>query len=139
MNSASTYKKWRYECFTATFLHWIIYLQHRWPRPILAILFRPFCFIAPKHFYIILFTNLSIFLSVPDEGYSRNVLCTLNLISMFLLQIKGFCTTIWCWSWSTYNIKYRICTTKINRDVFSYFCCATSIQREWKTVRNKFV
>jgi len=24
-------------------------------------------------------------LSVPDEGYSRNVLCALNLISTFLL------------------------------------------------------
>jgi len=26
-------------------------------------------------------------LSVPDESYSRNVLCALNLISTFLLQI----------------------------------------------------
>jgi hypothetical protein len=32
-----------------------------------------------------LFSNISI-LSVPDEGYSRNVLCVVNLISLFLLQ-----------------------------------------------------
>jgi hypothetical protein len=32
----------------------------------LAILFRNFTFIAPKHFYIILLSNISI-LSVPEE------------------------------------------------------------------------
>jgi len=31
-------------------------------------------------------SNLSI-LSVPDEGYSRNASCALNLISTFLLQL----------------------------------------------------
>jgi len=34
------------------------------------ILFRPFGFIAPKHFKIIWLSNLST-VSVPDEGYSR--------------------------------------------------------------------
>ena len=29
-------------------------------------------------------------MSVPDEGYSRNVSCTLNLISMFLLEKTFF-------------------------------------------------
>jgi len=28
-------------------------------------------------------------LSVPDEGYSRNVSCALNLISTFLLKENG--------------------------------------------------
>jgi hypothetical protein len=41
--------------------------RHRWPLPILAILFRPFGLLARKTFYIIWLSNLSI-LSVPDEG-----------------------------------------------------------------------
>ena len=41
----------------------------------------PFGFIAPK-IYIILLSNLSI-LNVPDEGYSSNASCALNLISTF--------------------------------------------------------
>jgi len=52
----------------------------------LAILFRTFCFIASKHLKIIRLSNLST-LSVPDEGYSRNESCALNLISK-------------SWSWS---------------------------------------
>jgi hypothetical protein len=40
-------------------------------------------FIAPKHFFIIWFSNISI-LSVPDEGYSRKASYALNLISTFL-------------------------------------------------------
>jgi hypothetical protein len=43
------------------------FLRHRWPLPILAILFRPFGLLARKTFYIIWLSNLSI-LSVPDEG-----------------------------------------------------------------------
>jgi hypothetical protein len=40
--------------------------------------------------WIIWLSNLSI-LSVPDKGYSRNVSCTLNLTSTFLLiQIVAF-------------------------------------------------
>jgi len=35
-----------------------------------------------------LFSNLSI-VSIPDEGYSRNVLCTLNLISKFLIDLNS--------------------------------------------------
>ena len=51
--------------------------------PILANLFRPFGFIAPKNYLAFLFFDLS----VPDEGYSRNMSCTLNLISTFLFQM----------------------------------------------------
>ena len=58
-------------------------LRHRWPWPILVILFSPFGFIAPINLSYWL-SNLSI-LSVPDEGYSRNASCSLNLISTFSL------------------------------------------------------
>jgi hypothetical protein len=44
-----------------------------------VILLGPFDFIAHKHYL-----NYSI-LSVPDKGYSRNMLCILNLISTFSL------------------------------------------------------
>jgi hypothetical protein len=47
----------------------------------------PFSFIAPKICSINWFSNLSI-LSVPYEGYSRNALCALNLISTFLFLFK---------------------------------------------------
>ena len=40
-----------------------------------------------------IFTLLSI-LSVPDEGYSRNVLCTLNLIFTFFIGSKVLWTTV---------------------------------------------
>ena len=46
-------------------------------------LFRPFGLLAPKTFYAIWLSNLSI-LSVPNEGYSTNALCRLNLISTFI-------------------------------------------------------
>ena len=39
-----------------------------------------------SYILIIWLSNLSI-LSVPDEGYSRNALCALNLKSMFLLYL----------------------------------------------------
>ena len=61
-----------------------------------------------KELFPNIFTLLSI-LSVPDEGYSRNVLCTLNLISTFLLAQRyyellssiclhchGYCQTLPC-------------------------------------------
>jgi hypothetical protein len=44
---------------------------------------------------IIWLSNLSIF-SVPDEVYSRNVSCTLNLISTFLLHIIYFWFFVFC-------------------------------------------
>jgi hypothetical protein len=50
---------------------------------ILEILFKPFGLLAPKTFKIIWFSNLST-LSIPDEGYSRNVSCALNLIFIFI-------------------------------------------------------
>ena len=54
-----------------------------WPWPVFAILFRPFGLFAPKIFEIIWFSNL-LTLSIPNEGYSRNVSCTLNWMSMLL-------------------------------------------------------
>jgi hypothetical protein len=39
---------------------------------------------------IIWLSGLSI-LSVPDEGYSRNALCALNLIATFLLHLAATC------------------------------------------------
>ena len=50
---------------------------------LLAILFRPFGVIAPTT--CIWLSNISM-LSVPDEGYSRNASCALNLISTFLFD-----------------------------------------------------
>ena len=47
-------------------------------KPILAILFRPFGFLAAKLFGFQYFDN-----EVPDEGYSWNESCVLNLISTF--------------------------------------------------------
>ena len=41
----------------------------------------------PKYFYIMWLSNVSI-LSVSDDRYSRNVLCALNFISTFFLQLK---------------------------------------------------
>jgi hypothetical protein len=40
------------------------------------------------------FSNLS-FLSVPDEDYSRNASCALNLISTFLLPSLGRYISLW--------------------------------------------
>ena len=54
----------------------------------MAILLRLFGLIAPKTFLIICLFNL-LTLGVPDEGYSRNAWCALNLISTFLLVILG--------------------------------------------------
>jgi hypothetical protein len=44
--------------------------------------------ILARHKFVIWLSNLSIFI-VPDEGYSRNVSSTLNLISTFLLQFMS--------------------------------------------------
>jgi len=46
-----------------------------------------------KDFKIIWLSKLSI-VSVPDEGYTRNTLCALNLISTFLLEYSGVVCTI---------------------------------------------
>ena len=51
---------------------------------VLAVLFRRFRFIAPKTLNYLPFRPL--YFIVPDEGYSRNASCTLNLISTFLLE-----------------------------------------------------
>ena len=58
--------------------------RHRWSYSILAILFRSFGVLAPKNVKIIWISNI-LALTVPDEGYSRNASCALNLISTFLL------------------------------------------------------
>ena len=57
-----------YQCSIIIFIMLMIYL-------ILALVF--------------LLSILSI-LSVPDEGYSRNVLCALNLISMFYYGLLSY-------------------------------------------------
>ena len=57
-------------------------LRHRWPWLILVILFRPFRLLSPKTLNKFWLSNLSIW-TVLDEGYSRNELCALNLISTF--------------------------------------------------------
>jgi hypothetical protein len=48
-----------------------------------------FGFIAPKMLNYLSFQSLDF--EVPDEGYSRNVLCALNLISTFLLPVSMDC------------------------------------------------
>jgi hypothetical protein len=60
---------------------------------ILSILLRPFVFISPKQFKLILLSNRSnlLILSVPDEGYSRHASSTLILISTFVfIVVKTF-------------------------------------------------
>jgi hypothetical protein len=52
---------------------------------ILAIVIRPFDVDAPKYLKIIWLSNFLAF-TVPDEGYFRNALCALSLISMFLFN-----------------------------------------------------
>lgn len=49
-------------------------LMNRWLKPIMAILIRPFGFLAPKDFYIFGFPNFWL----PDGRYSRNMSCSLN-------------------------------------------------------------
>ena len=71
-------------------------LRHRWPKLILAILFMPFGFIAPKDFTIVCLSNILVS-SIFDEGYSRNESCTLNLISTFWLPCNCFILQIFHW------------------------------------------
>ena len=55
---------------------WYTYRWHMWPDPSLTILLMPIDFL--NYFA----------LSVPDEGYSRNASCALNLISMGFFCFK---------------------------------------------------
>jgi hypothetical protein len=48
--------------------------------------------------WMIWLSNVSV-LTVPDEGYSRNVSCTLNLISTFLLHTGMFIFFYSSWLW----------------------------------------
>ena len=53
---------------------------------VLAILIRPFDLLAPKDFSVIWLSNFLI-LSIPDEGYSSNMSCTLKIdISIFIFN-----------------------------------------------------
>jgi hypothetical protein len=62
---------------------------------ILTILFKPFGFLAPKGFSVMSLSNCLI-LSVPDEGYTKNVPCALNeiltpykeVIMLWVLSLK---------------------------------------------------
>ena len=57
-------------------------------------LFRPFGFIALKHFKLIWLSNISI-LSVLDEVYSRNMSYVLNVIfTFFLLVLTTFVQSV---------------------------------------------
>jgi hypothetical protein len=53
--------------------------------------------------------QLILILIVPDEGYSRNLSCTLNLISTFLLLFK--------------NIAERLSTVNNNPINFYFYSC----------------
>ena len=44
-----------------------------------------YCIILFYEMYTMIGDMIISFFSVPDEGYSRNALCVLNLISTFLL------------------------------------------------------
>jgi len=61
------------------------FLRHRWPLLILAILFMPLDFLIPKDIQIIWLSNM-FSLNVPDEDYSRNAPCALNLLFSFLFN-----------------------------------------------------
>ena len=58
--------------------------SQNWPWQTLAILLRPFGFLAPEASYIIWFSS-RLTLRIPNEGYSRNESFTLNYTSTFLL------------------------------------------------------
>ena len=54
----------------------------------------PLVLLLQKHIYIILLSSLLI-LSVPDEGYSGNMSCTLNLMSILLfLKWRFLCNYV---------------------------------------------
>ena len=53
-------------------------------------------------------------LSVPDEGYSRNMSCTLNLISTFLLPVFQllFIKILRSSKYHFYSLVYTVCRSK---------------------------
>jgi hypothetical protein len=65
--------------------------------------FRPFGLRTPKTFKIIWLSSLST-LSIPDEGYSRNVSCALNLISTFSLLMLRY--TRYKFTWSSLSVTW---------------------------------
>ena len=64
-----------------------IFLKHMRPQSILAMLFRPFCFHAPKYFYFFCLSSI-LSLRVSIDGGSRYVSYPLNLISTLLLHFN---------------------------------------------------
>jgi predicted neutral ceramidase superfamily lipid hydrolase len=73
--------------FTNVFFSWSLCLLNMFPSMVFPKHFYfsylgPLVYLLAIFFLIIWLSNLSI-LSVPDEGYSRNALCALNLISTF--------------------------------------------------------
>jgi hypothetical protein len=71
---------------------------------------------------IILLSNLSI-LRVPEEGYSRNASCALNLMSTFLMLSPG--RYICCWTISLDGIirpvvSVSVLTLSIIIEIYSY-------------------
>jgi hypothetical protein len=72
---------------------------YEWLYYILAILFMLFGFLATNVFYIMWLSN-SLGLRVPDEGYSRNLVCVLNLISTFYYLNRTWWRLFW-----TYPMK----------------------------------
>ena len=65
--------------------------------------------IASKFLKIILLLNIYD-LSIPDEGYSRNALCALNLISTFSLEIR-----------QTQNSNYAVQLLDVERPYYFTF------------------
>ena len=78
----------------------VLPLRHMWPYTTLAILFRSYGFIGLKN------VNYFFTLSVPDEGYSRNASCTLNLISTFLCGLFQSTSTSTLYFTIYYLVKY---------------------------------
>ena len=66
----------------------------------MAVLFRPFGFSAPTDFKIIWLSNI-LALGVPDEGYSRNVPCALNLIFTFINWTHWTQKNLGIWRWQS--------------------------------------
>ena len=68
----------------------VLPLWQRWPQPILAILFRPFGFIAPINLNHLAFHSFNF--SASDEAYSRNM-CTKSDIYVSITIIIDYYIT----------------------------------------------
>ena len=92
-------------------------LRYRWPKPVLAILFRTF---GTKDIWMICFSNISD-LSVPGEGNYRNASGALNSISTFLLSLftsfDGSRSSSVTHSWSCSNYSSLITHWSTDRQI----------------------